>query len=90
MGKVIFQVKNDSKEYNKFILLEKDKNGEYKVKDLIANKQIHIQYYNKIFIEGDFENILNKIELQDIIDYMKKQNIITYINTGFEDIEKFL
>ena len=90
MGKVIFQIKSDSRDYNRFVLLEKNKNGEYKAKDLMANKDVHIQYYNKIFVDGDFEGILEKTDLQKVLDYMKDKEILRYINTNFKEIEKFL
>lgn len=94
MEKVIFQVKYDNKMYNKFILLAKeiDKEGRdrYKIKELIANKDIHIQYYNKLFIEGDFDNLLEVIDFQKINDFIKKTNIIKYIDNGFKKIKEIL
>ena len=66
MEKVIFQIKYNDKMYNKFILLAKEVNKEgkdiYKAKELIANKDIHIQYYNRLFVEGDFDNSLYESE----------------------------
>lgn len=94
MEKVIFQIKYNDKMYNKFILLaqEVDKEGNdiYKVKELIANKDIHIQYYNKLFIEGDFDNLLQNIDFQKIVDFMRKADIIKYIDNGFKRIEEIL
>lgn len=97
MERVIFQIKHNDKTYNKFLLLVKNKKIEedkevieYKSRELLANKQVHIEYYNKIFVEGDFDNTLNKVEFQKVIDFLKKQKIITYINTDFKEIDKIL
>lgn len=103
MERVIFQIKHNDKTYNKFLLLVKnkkiekdDKTGneqevvEYKARELLANKQVHIEYYNKIFVEGDFDNTLSKVEFKKVIDFLKKQKIITYINTDFKEIDKIL
>lgn len=104
MEKVIFQIKYNDKTYNKFILLAKEKKvktdektgkvieeiTEYKVKELLANKEIHIEYYNKLFIEGDFDNTMSKVELSKVIEFMKKHIIVDYINTDFEEINKIL
>lgn len=95
MERVIFQIKHNDKTYNKFLLLIKNKKVEedkevieYKARELLANKQVHIEYYNKIFVEGDFDNTLSKVEFQKVIDFLKKQKIITYINTDFKEIDK--
>lgn len=97
MERVIFQIKHNDKTYNKFLLLIKNKKVEedkevieYKARELLANKQVHIEYYNKIFVEGDFDNTLSKVEFQKVIDFLKKQKIITYINTDFKEIDKIL
>ena len=97
MERVIFQIKHNDKTYNKFLLLIKNKKIEedkevieYKARELLANKQVHIEYYNKIFVEGDFDNTLSKVEFQKVIDFLKKQKIITYINTDFKEIDKIL
>lgn len=97
MERVIFQIKHNDKTYNKFLLLIKNKKVEedkevieYKARELLANKQVHIEYYNKIFVEGDFDNTLSKVEFQKVVDFLKKQKIITYINTDFKEIDKIL
>lgn len=97
MERVIFQIKHNDKTYNKFLLLIKNKKVEedkevieYKARELLANKQVHIEYYNKIFVEGDFDNTLSKVEFKKVIDFLKKQKIITYINTDFKEIDKIL
>ena len=59
-------------------------------KELIANKDIHIEYYNKIFLEGDFDDTLSKIEFNKIIEFLEKTTVITYIGKDFTEIEKFL
>lgn len=94
MEKVIFQIKYSNKMYNKFVLLAKevDKEGKdiYKVKELIANKDVHIQYYNKLFVEGDFDNSLAKTDFQKVVEFMKKVDIINYIDNGFERLKEIL
>lgn len=94
MEKVIFQIKYNDKMYNKFILLAKEVNKEgkdiYKTKELIANKDIHIQYYNRLFVEGDFDNSLTEIDFQKVLDFMKNVEVIKYIDNGFEKIEEIL
>lgn len=94
MEKVIFQIKYNDKMYNKFILLAKEVNKEgktiYKAKELIANKDIHIQYYNTLFVEGDFDNSLAKVDFQKIVEFMKKVTIVTYIDNGFERLKEIL
>lgn len=94
MKKIIIQVKYNNKMYNKFVLIIKEKNKEgkeiYKAKELIANKDVHIEYYNKLFLEGDFDNILNEIEFNKIIEFLEKTTVITYIGKDFTEIEKFL
>ena len=94
MEKVIFQIKYNDKIYNKFILLAKEVNKEgkdiYKAKELIANKDIHIQYYNRLFVEGDFDNSLTEIDFQKVLDFMKNFEVVKYIDNGFEKIEEIL
>lgn len=94
MEKVIFQIKYNNKMYNKFILLAKEVNKEgktiYKAKELIANKDIHIQYYNTLFVEGDFDSSLAKVDFQKIVEFMKKVDIINYIDNGFERLKEIL
>lgn len=94
MEKIIFQIKYNDKMYNKFILLAKEVNKEgkdiYKAKELIANKDIHIQYYNRLFVEGDFDNSLTEIDFQKVLDFMKNVEIVKYIDNGFEKIEEIL
>lgn len=94
MKKIIIQVKYNNKMYNKFVLIIKEKNKEgkeiYKAKELIANKDIHIEYYNKIFLEGDFDDTLSKIEFNKIIEFLEKTTVIKYIGKDFTEIEKFL
>lgn len=94
MEKVIFQIKYNDKMYNKFILLAKEVNKEgkhiYKTKELIANKDIHIQYYNRLFVEGDFDNSLTEIDFQKVLDFMKNVEVVKYIDNGFEKIEEIL
>lgn len=94
MEKVIFQIKYNDKMYNKFILLAKEVNKEgkdiYKVKELIANKDIHIQYYNRLFVEGDFDNSLTEINFQKVLDFMKNVEVVKYIDNGLEKIEEIL
>ena len=94
MEKVIFQIKYNDKMYNKFILLAKEVNKEgkdiYKIKELIANKDIHIQYYNRLFVEGDFDNSLTEIDFQKVLDFMKNVEVVKYIDNGFEKIEEIL
>lgn len=94
MEKVIFQIKYNDKMYNKFILLAKEVNKEgkdiYKAKELIANKDIHIQYYNRLFVEGDFDNSLTEIDFQKVLDFMKNVEVVKYIDNGFEKIEEIL
>ena len=94
MEKVIFQIKYNDKMYNKFILLAKEVNKEgkdiYKVKELIANKDIHIRYYNRLFVEGDFDNSLTETNFQKVLDFMKNVEVVKYIENGFEKIEEIL
>jgi len=94
MEKVIFQIKYNDKMYNRFILLAKEVNKEgkdiYKAKELIANKDIHIQYYNRLFVEGDFDNSLTEIDFQKVLDFMKNVEVVKYIDNGFEKIEEIL
>lgn len=94
MEKVIFQIEYKDKMYNKFVLLAKKVNKEgkdiYKVKNLIANKDIHIEYYNKLFIEGDFDNLLENIDFQSFVDFIKKEKIIKYVDNGFKKIKEIL
>ena len=94
MEKVIFQIKYNDKMYNKFILLAKEVNKEgkdiYKTKELIANKDIHIRYYNRLFVEGDFDNSLTEINFQEVLDFMKNVEVVKYIDNGFEKIEEIL
>ena len=94
MERLILQVKYENRNYNKFILIgkRKDKNGNiiYGKKELLANKDVSINYYNKLFTEGDFDNILEKENLQTIIDNMEKEHIIKYIKNNFKDFEKIL
>ena len=94
MEKVIFQIKYSNKMYNKFILLAKEVNKEgktiYKAKELIANKDIHIQYYNTLFVEGDFDSTLEKTDFQKVVEFMKKVDIINYIDNGFERLKEIL
>ena len=94
MEKVIFQIKYNDKMYNKFILLAKEVNKEgkdiYKAKEHIANKDIHIQYYNRLFVEGDFDNSLTEIDFQKVLDFMKNVEVVKYIDNGFEKIEEIL
>lgn len=94
MEKVIFQIKYNDKMYNKFILLAKEVNKEgkdiYKTKELIANKDIHIRYYNRLFVEGDFDNSLTETNFQKVLDFMKNVEVVKYIDNGFEKIEEIL
>ena len=94
MEKAIFQIKYNNKMYNKFILLAKEVNKEgadiYKAKELIANKDIHIQYYNRLFVEGDFDNLLENIDFQSFVDFIKKEKIIKYVDNGFKKIKEIL
>lgn len=94
MGKVIFQIKNNDKMYNKFVLLrsgkDKDNNEVFGLAELMANKDIKIQYYNKLLIEGDFDSIIKKTDFSNIIDFFKDKEVITYINNNFKEIEKIL
>ena len=94
MKRIIIQIKYDSKMYNKFILIVKGKNKEekeiYKARELIANKDVHIEYYNKLFVEGDFDNTLNIIEFNKIAEFLKKATIIKHIGNDFKEFEKIL
>lgn len=103
MERVIFQIKHNDRNYNKFLLLvkkttekENEETGgiekiiEYKAKELLANNQVHIEYYNKIFVEGDFDNTLNKVEFEKVVDFIKKHKVVNYINTNFTEIDKIL
>lgn len=98
-NKIIFQVKNEDKDYNKFILVrkieKKDKETDkvnvfYGIKELLANKQVSIEYYNKLFKEGDFDNSFVKMKFKDIIEILKNSKIIQYINNNFEEFSKIL
>lgn len=94
MGKAICQIKYDNKMYNKFILLrsgkDKEDNEVFGFAELLANKDVRIQYYNQLLVEGDFDSIIKKTELSNIIDFFGNKEIITYINNNFKEIEKIL
>lgn len=94
MGKAIFQIKNNDKMYNKFVLLksgkDKENNEVFGFAELMANKDVRIQYYNQLLVEGDFDSLIKKTEFSNIIDFFENKEIVTYINNNFKEIEKIL
>lgn len=92
MERAIFQVKYDNKMYNKFILVARQKENEeivYRAKELIANKDITIKYYNKLFMERDFDGMMSKIDFGKIVEIIKNSTILDYIDNKFIGIEEF-
>lgn len=104
MERVIFQIYCKDRNYNKFLLVSKEvkekvideekgkieKQIKYKAQEIKANNQVSLEYYNKIFVEGDFDNSMKEMDFEKIIDYIKKVKILKYINSGFKEIEKLL
>lgn len=93
MERAILQIEYNNKVYNKFILIGKEKKAEkiiYYTKTMIANKDVSINYYNNLLIEGDFDSMLEKTDLQKIIDNIKQYNVIKYIKNNFENLKNII